>query len=93
MHMHAYHVTLCPVTAHDEHMLQASGHVSTHLSASTDACNTVSMPNGTVRRVYQDGHTVIKFPNGDHKRSFPDGEAHQRFILLCHGIGDVFKMY
>ena len=74
---HAYRVD----TAHCEYILQASRQVST-LSLSTNACNKVSLPNGTVRRVYQDGRTVITFPNGDYKRSFPDGEAHPRFVLL-----------
>ena len=76
--LHAYLVDI----AHGEYMLQASGQVSTHLIRSTDACTTVSLPNGTVRRVFQDGRTVITFPNGDHKRSFPDGEAHPRSRLL-----------
>ena len=62
-------------TAQGVYMMQAVEQDSLLYTPSRGACNTVSLPNGTVRMVYQDGRTVIQFPNGDHKRSFPDGEA------------------
>lgn len=33
----------------------------------------VTLPNGTVRRQFQDGRACVQFNNGDCKRSFPDG--------------------
>ena len=76
--MHAYHVD----TAKGESMMQAGQQVIVPSTPSMGSCNTVSLPNGTVRRVYQDGRTVIQFPNGDHKRSFPDREAQLVLTLM-----------